>query len=213
MSVARRHHLTVALIAALAGAGIGLEGARDGFFLTPTLGFWVGILGIVALGIVLLTAPPEAQIPIVSTAEAGWAEFRREMRRSRRGVKTLTIVRVPMGENVDEAELEARSEALAAHLRLVDRSWVDDGSIYLLLPESSKAAAAALLTRVRGVSPALLPDDVRTATFPDDGLTSGAIIAVLHGGGVADVPIPIRASSGETDEVHDDQVVAETAAH
>ena len=212
MSVARRHHLTVALIAALAGAGIGLEAARHGFLLTPSLGFWVGILGMIALAIVLLTAPPDAQAPAVSTAEAGWSEFRREMRRSRRGVKTLTVLRVPMSENVEEPELEARSEALAAHLRLVDRSWVDDGSIYVLLPESPQAAAASLLARVRNVSPALLPADVRTATFPDDGLTSGAIIAALHGAGLAEVPIPIRASVVEADDAPGAQVIGETAA-
>ena len=212
MSVARRHHLTVALIAALAGGGIGLEAARQGFLLTPTLGFWVGALGIIALAIVLLTAPPEAPAPAVSTTETGWAEFRREMRRSRRGVKALTVVRVPMSADAGEDELEARSEALAAHLRLVDRTWVDDGSIYVLLPESPRTAAEALLTRVRSLSPALLPADVRTATFPDDGLTSGAIIAALHGAAVGDVPIPIRASVIEADEVLEDQVMGGTAA-
>src|SRR5213592_1733205 len=117
MSVARRHHLTVALIAALAGAGIGLEAANHGVLITPTLGFWVGALGIVALVIVIVTAPPEFAIPPISSAEAGWAEFRREMRRARRGVKALTILRVPMSDaSTDEDELDARSGALAAHL-------------------------------------------------------------------------------------------------
>jgi hypothetical protein len=212
MSVARRHHLTVALIAALAGAGIGLEAAHRGFLLAPTLGFWVGALGIVSLAIVLLTAPPEMPAAAVSTAEAGWAEFRREMRRSRRGVKTLTIVRVPMAEEVGEDELDARSEALAAHLRLVDRTWIDDSSIYVLLPESAKAAAGTLFTRVRDLAPALLPADLRIATFPDDGLTSGAIIAALHGAALDEVPTPIRASVIEPEEGHDDQVMGGTAA-
>jgi hypothetical protein len=212
VSVARRHHLTVALIAALAGAGIGLEAAHQGFLLAPTLGFWVGALGIIALAIVLVTAPPEMPMPAVSTAETGWAEFRREMRRSRRGVKALTIVRVPMADDISEEELEARSEALAAHLRLVDRTWVDDGSIYVLLPESPKPAVDALLARVREGAPALLPADVRTATFPDDGLTSGAIIAALHGAALEQVPIPIRASVIEPDEAAGDQMMGGTAA-
>jgi hypothetical protein len=212
MSVARRHHLTVALIAALAGAGIGLEAAHQGFLVESTLGLWVGALGIVALVIVLVTAPPEMQAPIVSSAETGWAEFRREMRRSRRGVKALTIIRIPMADGVGEDELEARSEALAAHLRLVDRTWVDDGSIYVLLPESPKPAADSLFARVRELAPALLPTDVRTATFPDDGLTSGAIIAAVHGAMLDEVPTPIRASVLESEDAHDDQLMGGTAA-
>jgi hypothetical protein len=212
MSVARRHHLTVALIAALAGAGIGLEAAHQGFLLAPTLGFWVGALGIIALAIVLVTAPPEMPAPAVSTAEAGWAEFRREMRRSRRGVKALTIVRIPMADDASEDELEARSEKLAAHLRLVDRTWVDDGSIYILLPESPKPAAESLFARVRAEAPALVPADVRTATFPDDGLTSGAIIAAVHGAALEQVPTPIRQSVIEPEASLDDQVMGGTAA-
>lgn len=213
MSVARRHHLTVALIAALAGAGIGLEAAHDGLLLTPTLGFWVGVLGIVALVIVLLTAPPESAIQPITSAEAGWAEFRREMRRARRGVRALTILRIPMGDaSGDDDELEARSGALGSHLRLVDRTWVDDGSVYVLLPESPRPAADALLGRVRAHIPGLLPDDVRVATFPDDGLTSGAIIAAVHGAALEEVPIPLHASVAEADEALDDQVVSETAA-
>lgn len=212
MSVARRHHLTVALIAALAGAGIGLEAAHQGFLLAPTLGFWVGALGIVALTIVLVTAPPEMPLPAVSTAETGWTEFRREMRRSRRGGKALTIVRVPMAEDITEDELEARSEALAAQLRLVDRTWVDDGSIYVLLPESPKPAADALFARVRQLAPALLPADIRAATFPDDGLTSGAIIAAVHGAALEQVPIPLLASVIEPEEAAGDQMMGGTAA-
>jgi hypothetical protein len=213
MSVARRHHLTVALIAALAGAGIGLEAARNGFQLTPTLGFWVGALGIVALAIVLLTAPAETSAPPVTSAESGWAEFRREMRRARRGVKALTILRIPFTNgSLDEASLGVRSESVGAHLRLVDRTWVDDGSIYVLLPESTRPAAEALLTRVRSLAPGLLPADVRVATFPDDGLTSGAIIAAVHGAALEEVPIPIRASVADPGEALDDQVIGETAA-
>ena len=46
---ARRHHLVVALIAALAGAGIGLEVARAGVALQPSLAWWLGVIGIIAL--------------------------------------------------------------------------------------------------------------------------------------------------------------------
>jgi hypothetical protein len=210
MSVARRHHLTVALIAALAGAGIGLEAGVGGLVIAPTLGFWIGALGIVALAIVLLTAPPETSAPALTSAEAGWAEFRREMRRARRGVKAMSILRIDPG--VEDAALAVRSEQVGTQLRLVDRTWVDDGSIYVLLPESSRTAADALISRIRATAADVLPADVRIATFPDDGLTAGAIIAAVHGAALSEVPIPLRASLAEADEMFDDQVVGETAA-
>jgi len=57
MTPERRHHLVVALIAALAGVGIGLEIARVGIDIAPSLAFWMGIFGVLALVLVLLTAP------------------------------------------------------------------------------------------------------------------------------------------------------------
>ena len=77
-------------------------------------------------------------------------------------------------------DLATRSRRLGLHLRLVDRTWVDDGSIYVLLPESPRAAADVLITRIRAdVAGASCRSDVRLATFPEDGLTSGAIIAAV----------------------------------
>lgn len=213
MSDTARHNLVVALIAALIGAGIGVEATGLGLALGGSLGLWVAALGGIALAIVLLTAPaptapPSIEVP--SADEAGWAEFRREMRRSRRGVRPLTLLRV-VGPGPDEegltADLTVRSQLLGRHLRLVDRAWVDDGSVYILLPESPRAAADVLLARIRAISPALLmSNDVRSATFPDDGLTSGAIIAAVHGSAIGDVPIPIRTTVGDTTEIPDYEV-------
>ena len=50
------------------------------------------------------------------------------------------------------------------------------------------------------------------ATFPDDGLTSGAIIAAVHGAALGEVPIPIRATMGDADEAVAEQAVGDTAA-
>ena len=102
---------------------------------------------------------------------------------------------------------ESRSRRLHEHLRLVDRTWVDDGSVYMLLPESSRAAADALVARILTVAPELLPAEVRLATFPDDGLTSGALISAVHGASLSEVPTPMRAAAIAEDE----PVVAEDA--
>jgi hypothetical protein len=217
---ARRHHLVVALIAALAGTGIGLELARAGLGLQPSLAWWLGVIGVIALMLVLITAPPEVETASTSTpARAGWAEFRRELRRSRRSVRPMTLLRLRGPADPDdalEADLEGMSRSLHGHLRLVDRTWVDDGSVYVLLPESTRAAADAMLGRLRVVAPELIVDDLRLATFPDDGLTSGALISAVHGAKLSEVPTPIRvaASDGdaEADELAEAQPLGETAA-
>jgi hypothetical protein len=210
MTPERRHHLVVALIAALAGIGIGLEIARVGIDVSPSLAFWMGIFGVLALMLVLLTAPAKPASPIAIPARAGWAEFRRELRRSRRNSRPMTLLRTlsPLGPDAAPEDPEVRSRHLHEHLRLVDRTWVDDGAVYLLLPETSRAAADALVGRLQTIAPELLPGDVRMATFPDDGLTSGALISAVHGASLSEVPTPIRAAVGE-DEPATEEVAAE----
>jgi hypothetical protein len=202
MTPERRHHLVVALIASLAGIGIGLEIARAGLDPAPSFAFWLGVIGVIALVLVLLAAPAEQSEPVATPARAGWAEFRRELRRSRRGSRPMTIVRLPGPSSPTAAEEEVaggKARRLHEHLRLVDRTWVDDGSVYILLPESSRTAADSLLSRLRHSEPEIVSEDVRLATFPDDGLTSGALISAVHGATLSEVPTPIRTAVGEDD--------------
>jgi hypothetical protein len=212
MTPERRHHLVVALIAALAGVGIGLEIARVGVDPAPSLPFWMGIFGVIALVLVLLTAPAEPASPIPTPARAGWAEFRRELRRSRRNTRQMTLMRTLSPLTPDaQAQVDdpdARSRSLHEHLRLVDRTWVDDGGVYILLPETSRTGADSLVARLATIAPELLPGDVRVATFPDDGLTSGALISAVHGASLSEVPTPIRAAVAE-DEPDTDEVLEE----
>lgn len=218
MTVERRHHLVVALVAALAGAGIGIEAVAAGLTVAHDLAFWLGVIGVLALVLVLLTAPAQRSTPAATPARAGWAEFRRELRRSRRGARPMTLVRMPGPADpvaAEAADLPARSRRLHEHLRLVDRTWIDEGSIYVLLPELPKAAAGALLGRLRTLAPDLVRDDIRLATFPDDGLTSGALISAVHGADLSEVPTPIRAAvaegEGEPFEFEDGRTAGETA--
>ena len=215
MTPERRHHLIVALIAALAGIGIGLQFSHAGISVAPSLAFWMGVFGVLALVLVLLTAPAEPTSSIAMPARAGWAEFRRELRRSRRAGRPMTLLRTlaPLGPDTPpEEDPEARSRRLHEHLRLVDRTWVDDGAVYILLPETSRAAADALLSRLHTAAPELLPGDVRLATFPDDGLTSGALISAVHGASLTEVPTPIRAAVAEDEPAAAEVSVAEPAA-
>ncbi|HEX7346837.1 MAG TPA: hypothetical protein VF253_08590 [Candidatus Limnocylindrales bacterium] len=213
MTPERRHHLVVALIATLAGAGIGLEISHAGIDVAPSLAFWMGIFGVIALVLVLLTAPAEPASPIATPARAGWAEFRRELRRSRRSGRPMTLLRTRNAVTPEAAQevddLDLRSRGLHEHLRLVDRTWVDDGSVYILLPETSRAAADSLVSRLVTVAPELLPGEVRLATFPDDGLTSGALISAVHGASLSEVPTPIRAAVAEDEPATTVELVEE----
>jgi hypothetical protein len=210
MTPERRHHLVVALIATLAGAGIGLQISHAGIVVTPSLAFWMGVFGVIALVLVLLTAPAEPASPVPTPARAGWAEFRRELRRSRRSGRPMTLLRTRGAVTSDPAlaadDPDGRSRSLHQYLRLVDRTWVDEDSVYILLPETSRVAADSLVSRLVTVAPELLPGDVRLATFPDDGLTSGALISAVHGASLSEVPTPIRAAVAD-----DEPAVGETA--
>lgn len=191
----RRHSLAIAALAAVTGGGIGLQAGESG--VGPGLGMWVALLGFGGLIAIFLSAPVRATDSGVAADDAGWTEFRRELRRARRNARSLTLLRIAGNELPADgpdgpSDLATRSRRLGLHLRLVDRTWVDDGSIYVLLPESPRAAADVLIARVRAESPSQLPEHVRIATFPEDGLTSGAIIAAVNGGAVDAVPIPIR---------------------
>jgi hypothetical protein len=195
----RRRTFPVAAVAALVGGGIGHQAGIAGLWPAPGVGLWVAGVGLVGL-VALLLWPVGPSTDLAPTSDdAGWIEFRRELRRARRGGRPLTLLRIEGAElrGGGATELGPRARALGLRLRIVDRAWVDDGSIYVLLPESSRAAAEALIARIRTDAPEELPEHVRVATFPENGLTSGAIIAALDDGVVEHVPIPIRPMGGE----------------
>jgi hypothetical protein len=193
----RRRSLAVAAVAALVGGGIGHQAGISGLGLAPGPGVWIALVGILGLVALLLSPPVRSTDLAADSDDAGWIEFRRELRRARRGGRPLTILRIA-GDELSADGADGRSDLgmharkLGLRLRIVDRTWVDDGSIYVLLPESSRAAADALIARIRADVPQELPEGVRIATFPENGLTSGAIIAALNDGVVDAVPIPIR---------------------
>ncbi len=206
MSVARRRSFAIATIAAITGGGFGLQVGQAGFGLAPGLGMWIGLLGMGALIALFVASPDSGTRSVSSSEDVGWTEFRRELRRSRRGGRPLTLLRLPGDELPTDgpdgpADLTTRARRLGLHLRLVDRTWIDSGSIYIMLPESPRSAADILVDRIRSTAPGQLPEHVRVATFPEDGLTSGAIIAAVNDGAIDAVPIPIRHTAPEGTEV------------
>jgi hypothetical protein len=203
----------------MTGAVIGYEIGVPGLGVASGPGVWIILLVLGALLVAYLTVPVRSTVPTISPDEAGWNEFRRELRRARRGGQPLTMLRLAAEELPSEgpdgrSDLGSRARRLALDLRLVDRTWVDGASIYVLLPETTRAAADALISRIRATSPGQLPEHVRIATFPENGLTSGALIAAVNDGDVDLVPTPIRPTPVTVEAAfahEDDQPIGEAA--
>ena len=205
--------MTAMLFAAIFGVGIGLQIGGLGAELDPVLGMWVAVIGAASMAALLTTYRPEAEVDDrdAEVAEAAWNEFHRELRRARRHARSLSLVRLVTSEpGADRDDAPAPDPGaivrrIGLHLRLMDRAWVDGRSVFVLLPESRREAAETLLARVRESVPDLITATPRIATFPDDGLTSGALIGALHDAGIEPVPLPRRAGS-LVDHVPDEAV-------
>jgi len=94
----------------------------------------------------------------------------RELYRSRRYGRHLALLGAPA---VDRKALDT----LTFSLRMLDRVWSEGDQVYVLLPEADRAEAEGLLQRLAGSERALLEvERARVAVFPDDALTSEALI-------------------------------------
>lgn len=221
MSPPRRRWITVGGLATATGAGIGYQSREIGLDVGPQVGVWITVLCLAALLALFRSTPLGGPARVTSVDDASWTEFRRELRRSRRWGRPLTLVRIP-GDDMstlvrDRArDLATLARRLGLRLRLVDRTWVHDGSVYVLLPETTRSAANTLVERIRAEAPGQLPARIWIATFPEDGLTSGAILAALyeHAGDL--IPTPLHPSVSDLGEavafvLDEDFIVGEAA--
>jgi hypothetical protein len=113
-------------------------------------------------------------------------ELQRELYRSRRYNRPFTLISLPRPSN-------GGFEALVGLVRSIDRVWTENGSVYLLLPEANRAMGEALLERLeRHDQVGLRRAEARLAAFPEDGLTTGALLEAVHskkrGSAAADDP-------------------------
>jgi len=100
-----------------------------------------------------------------------WDELRREIERSRRYGRSFALVRI--------GRISTRT--LSGTLRAIDREWAADGATYVLLPEAVRAQAESLVTRLALEAPDVVGGcTVSVAAFPEDGLTSGALLKQLR---------------------------------
>lgn len=126
----------------------------------------------------LSTGPRMAEQP-----DDPWLAVEQELERSRRHRRSFALVRISgTGEDV--------RPAVASRLRRIDRIWWSGGHLFVLLPECGHRAADAFVARLLGMHPHFSGTArVNVAAFPEDALTSGALLAALD---VASAPIPLQ---------------------
>jgi hypothetical protein len=169
------------------------------------IGVVLGAFAVAVMRLVVATKSPVVHLAAGSfDAVDGWSEFRRELQRARRFDRGFAIVRFGIVEGADPAHIRDR---VASSTRRVDRVWLDDGELFMLLPEADPNGAETAILRIRQwVGDALAVD--ATAAFPGNGITSGALIASLYDAGAA--PVAIGVSS--RDVVPISAAVAQEAA-
>jgi hypothetical protein len=154
------------------------------------LGLLLGFAGSVLVIPALRAAPAGLKGAATDDAESGWAEFHRELARARRFDRPFATIRVPLDEPIDDGRLVAVRNELAANARRIDRIWIDDSDLLVLLPETSRDAAVAVMDRITALLPAMETRPT-LAIFPDQGITSGVLIGAIYAQQRLDVPTTI----------------------
>ena len=182
-----------ALLAALIGLIVGLLLNDPVPGVVFGLGLLVGSLGSILIVPALRGTPAGLSGAAVDDAAAGWAEFHRELARARRFDGQFAIIRFSAEDLPDLGAVVGRRNDIAASARRIDRVWIHENHILLLLPQATQAAADVVLGRIRARVPTALAVEPGLATFPEHGITSGSLIAAVYGSGREEVPTPIAA--------------------
>ncbi|HEY7003671.1 MAG TPA: hypothetical protein VH281_05265 [Gaiellaceae bacterium] len=122
---------------------------------------------------------------LVSRRWSGSEELQLELDRSRRFGHRFALIYISSRRGIESgwSSLHDLGHAVSSLLRRIDRVWVDGTGVYLLLPECDRTMVEAALDRLREPLSRLVGDSeppaVSSAVFPDDGLTSAALLGAL----------------------------------
>jgi hypothetical protein len=122
---------------------------------------------------------------LVSPRWSPMEELQLELDRSRRFGHRFALICIEsrLGSEARWTSVRELGYGLSSLLRRVDRVWIDGTSVYLLLPECDRSMVESLLERLRDPLSRLLAHNERSAlfsaVFPDDGMTSGALLRAL----------------------------------
>lgn len=175
---------SLAVVAAVAGVGIGRLAGEPGS--GAIVGALLLLIALASMG-AWLTARPAPDVLRSSGRDA----LRSELDRARRHRRTFAMARLELADpagrdgasnEVSDGIAAETIRLIGASLRITDRAWLDDGEVMILLPESDRATAEGFAARLRSAAPGRFGDRIGIACFPDDGLTSGALIDALDRG-------------------------------
>jgi len=108
-----------------------------------------------------------------AAADVGIFQIELELYRSRRYGRSFAVVAHPVVSPGAVAGLRAL-------VRASDHVWIERGQLYVLAPEADREGAESLIARVAAIAPTLVDAALaRVAVFPDDALTSGALLAAV----------------------------------
>lgn len=111
-------------------------------------------------------------------------EVRREMDRARRHERPFALAQINLESTTEGKAGSARtmhdltSTSRRPMWRSTDRFWRVGRSLYLLMPETTAAAAREMVRRALRHRPDVL-DAATVVAFPEDGVTAGALFARL----------------------------------
>ncbi|HET8777006.1 MAG TPA: hypothetical protein VFN76_05025 [Candidatus Limnocylindria bacterium] len=176
----------------LAGSAVTV-GLAVGYYaaMTGEIAISQGAVIILALTLVgLLAAFYAGRTPVQANAESivqrdPWAALRLEFDRSRRFERPFVLVRfsdptTSAADGTGRSDSGETASTLPMMVRGIDRVWSVGGSTYVLLPESRRESAEALIARLRPLTRnAALLDHAEMAEFPADGLTASALMTSL----------------------------------
>lgn len=185
--------LPSALVGGLSAAAAFALGAID------LLDAWVGLVVALILGssVQFFRRVTPVTAAAADRLEHGWRELARELDRARRHERPLTIIRLgPAAEAGFDPE--EREQELSRHLRSIDRTWLDGETLYIVLPETDRVAGEAMLARIRRLGPNW-GHGLAMAVFPEDGITTAALLSALSGRPLSGPPIALRASRAPDD--------------
>lgn len=135
-----------------------------------------------------------------------------EIARSRRHNRSFAVLRLPLGSSppTGAVPLDARptnigEASLRAKVRVVDHVWSEQDALYVLLPESGAQGLRMFLARLELTLSADGLLGARTAIYPDDGPTEGAILQHLREGDRAAYGPAPRMTIDLSDEAIDPQ--------
>jgi hypothetical protein len=140
-------------------------------------------------------------------------ELWNELTRSRRYGRSFLLLRIRLARPAAVARprrprrpverYKADGGLLHGVFRRIDRVWEDEDDFYVLLPECDRSKGDAVVSRVRALLVHSLGDaEIAMAAFPDDGVTSGALLVALrrrssHWQGVGESDQPELALAGK----------------